>query len=221
MRTTKSVTLAIAAAALASLSSQGQTFGYDNTQTPQTVGGDILYTDVHGPEIGDEINMAQGATTMTQFQFEYVYTGVTGDGAAGVLTIYPMEPVGAGFRPLDTPLLQSTPFGLENGFHQVDTGPISVAVPARFVWAVSFFSVPAGTSAGLLFYNGAGVGDGPGESADDHWERDPVNGWTLYNNALGIDNFNARVTVVPEPGTVALMVAGGAALFAAARRRKA
>ena len=234
MTTTKSVTLTIAAI-VASLSSQAQFFAYDNTASPQHPVGnttDILYTDIHFPEIGDEINLIGGANTVSRFQFEYVYTGPSSDNATAVLRFRELVPSGPGFTvSTGAPLLQSAPFDLENGFHQVDTGPISVATPGRFVWTVQF-SVPSpggtpdnpvggGNPGGLLFYNGAGVGDGPGESANDHWEFNTNTGqWTLYNSALGIDNFNARVTVVPEPGTVALMVVGGAALVAAARRRK-
>jgi hypothetical protein len=231
MTTTKSVTLAIAAAALASLSSQGQLptqpyLAYDNTASSQKINGAILHTSENNKEIGDEINLLNGANTVIRFQFEYVYTGPTGP-AVGILRFHELIPVGAGFTVSpNPPLLESSPFVLENGFHQGDTrntagtDTIAVAVPGRFVWSVEFINVPANATAGLLFYNGAGVGDGPGESANDHWERDPA-GWNLYDNALGIDNFGARVTVVPEPGTVALMVAGGIALVAAARRRKA
>src|SRR5688572_31909661 len=125
MTRSKSVTLAIAAAALTGLSAQGQEyFAYDNTATPQTVGGDILYTDVHFPEIGDEINLIGGANVVTRFQFEYRYNGASSDSATGILRFRDLVPDATsptGFSPsTGAPLLQSTPFDLENGFHSVD-----------------------------------------------------------------------------------------------------
>jgi hypothetical protein len=222
MTKSKSVILAIAAAGLAGLSVQAQVVAYNNAVGYPTVNGEKIYTDVHFPEIGDEINLTTGPSTVVNFQFEYRYTGPTSDSAIGILRFYALEPAAAGgFLPAATPLLESAPFDLVNGDHTVNTGDISVAVPGRFVWAVTFLNTGGGTPAGLIFGTGAPVSDGPGGSGPDHWERDPVNGWNLYDSALGIDNFRALVTVVPEPGTVALMVAGGAALLASARRRKA
>lgn len=230
MTKTTSLTLALAAAALGTFTAKADSIVYDNTATAQTSGGDLIYSSASAAgnkEFGDEINLSGGATTVTRFQFEYVYTGSSGDGATGVLRFYDMIPAGAGFKPGNL-LLQSTPFQLANpaafdanGGYQGDTGAISVAVPGRFVWSVEF-NFAAGATGGLLLYNGAGVGSGPGQSLDDHWESTSAgNNWNLYNYALGVDNFNARVTAVPEPGTVALISMGSLGLMALARRRKA
>jgi hypothetical protein len=221
MTNTTSFTLALAAAALGALNANAQFIAYDNTATAQKNGGDLIYSNASAPgnkEFGDEINLIGGANTVTRFQFEYLYTGTVGDGGTGTLRFYDMAPAGAGFT-VGSLLLQSQPFALSPNGAQGDTGAISVAVPGRFVWSVEF-NFAAGATGGLLLYNGAGVGNGPGESADNHWEKNTAGAWTLYNYTLGIDNFNARVTVVPEPGTVALIGVGTVGLLAMARRRR-
>src|SRR5204863_601094 len=112
-------------------------------------------------------------------------------------------------------LLQSDPFNLQNGFHQGLLTGLSVSVPGTFIWTVDFDGVTGADNAGLLFYNGVTVGGGPGQSFDDHWENTgtvALPNWVLMDQATVIDNFGARVTVVPEPGTIALL-AGGAAVM--------
>jgi hypothetical protein len=109
--------------------------------------------------------------------------------------------------------------------HQGLVDGLSLAVPGRITWTVDFDGVLPADNAGLLFYNGVGQGSGPGQSNDDHWENlgtVATPNWALLNNTLNgvVDNFGARVTVVPEPGTIALFVGGAALLGIAARRRK-
>jgi hypothetical protein len=224
----KSVVLAAVAAAATSVSSRADALAYDNFTTPQTTNTtQILRTDGANMEIGDEINLIGGANTVTRFQFDYVYTG--GAGAVGVLRFYNLDapdlaPGHAGLFMPGSVVPGSEnflPFNLQNGHIQADTGPISIAVPGRFVFAVEFQNVGSGFAAGFDLYNDVTVGSGPGQSEDDHWGRTPAGSWTLFNDVFGIDNFGARVTVVPEPGTIALLAAGSLALVGVARRRKA
>jgi hypothetical protein len=229
--TKNSLTLAVAFAALANLSAKAQNVvAYDNT-----TGYQGTVTSRGNTEIGDEINLTTGASTLTDFQFEYNYTGpVAGNPAAtGVLRLYAKD--GGGGTTPGTLLFESAPFTLQTGFNQGAVNNLSVAVPGTLIWTVDFDGiVGTGDSAGLLFYNGVGVGGGPGESFDDHWEftgttQIPAPHWALVDNgptpdvggAPPIDNFGARVTVVPEPSTIALAIGGAALLGFAARRRKA
>ena len=213
--TKKSLTLAVATAALASLSAKAQIIAYDNTTGYQNT-----VTDRGNIEVGDEINLTSGASILTDFQFEYNYSG--GDGATGVLRLW--DKVGGLPGNL---LLQSAPFDLQTGLHSAGITGQALVVPANLIWTVDFDNLGAGESAGLLFYNGVGVGGGPGQSFDDYWENTgtvAVPTWVLSETPASaglIDNFGARVTVVPEPTTVGLLIGGAAMLGLAARRRKA
>jgi hypothetical protein len=218
--TKKCLTLAVATAALASLSAKAQIIAYDNTTGYQNT-----VTDRGNIEVGDEINLTTGASVLTDFSFEYNFTANGGDGATGVLRLWAKDANG-GLLP-GTLLLQSSPFTLQDGFHSASVNGLSLAVPGNLIWTVDFDGLSGAETAGLLFYNGVGVGSGPGQSFDDYWENTgtvavPV--WALSKtpDAAGlIDNFGARVTVVPEPTTVGLLIGGAAMLGLAARRRKA
>lgn len=211
--TKKSLTLAVATAALASLSAKAQIIAYDNT-----TGYQGQFSNRGNFEVGDEIYLTTGATTLTDFAFEYNYTA-GGDGATGVLRLW--NKVG------DVPgtlLFQSQPFALQSGLHSAAVNGLSLDVPGTLIWTVDFDGIGAGEEAGLLFYNGVGVGSGPGQSLDDYWENQgtaAIPNWVLVDTPTLIDNFGARVTVVPEPTTVGLLIGGAAVLGLAARRRKA
>jgi hypothetical protein len=224
--TKNSLTLAVAFAALANLSAKAQIIAYDNTTAPQnsvTARGNV--------EVGDEINLTTGAATLTDFQFEYNYTGpVDGNPAAtGILRFYAKDGDAGALQDVlpGTLLFESAPFTLLDGFHQGAVNGLSLSVPGTFIWTVDFDGiVGTGDNAGLLFYNGVGVGGGPGQSFDDHWEfvgevSNPTPHWVLTDTPGLIDNFGARVTVVPEPTTIGLLLGGAAVLGLAVRRRKA
>lgn len=216
MTKTNSLTLAVAVATLASFSAKAQFIAYDNTSNYQGV-----VTSRGNTEVGDEINLVGGGAVVTAFQFEYNFTGPN-DGATGIVRFW--DKTGGGGLAPGAILLESSPFNLQNGFHQGSLDNLNVLVPGTFIWSVDFDLVDGGENAGLLFYNGVGVGSDPGESLDDHWENlgsAASPNWVLANNTdFGVvDNFGARVTVVPEPGTMALFALGAAALIA--RRRKA
>jgi hypothetical protein len=213
-----SLTLAVAFAALASLSAKAQgTFAYDNT-----TGYENLVTSQGPVEIGDEINLNTGPATLTDFQFEYNYNGA--GSPTGVLRMYDKAANGTP----GTLLFQSSAFPVQNGFHQGMVNNLSLSVPGTLVWTVQFSGLGAGENAGLLFYNGVPL-TGPGSSFDDHWEFTTETGnavphWVLMDTPGGvIDNFGARVTTtaVPEPTTIGLLIGGAALIGAAARRRKA
>jgi hypothetical protein len=206
--TNKSLTLAVATAALASLSATAQIIAYDNT-----TGYQGQFSNRGNTEVGDEITLSTGASVLTDFAFEYNYT-TGGDGlATGVLRLWDK----AGNIP-GSLLFQSQPFTLQAGLHSASVNGLSLPVPGTLVWTVDFDGIDAGEAAGLLFYNGTS------QSLDDYWENQGTVGvpnWVLQDTATLVDNFGARVTVVPEPTTVGLLIGGAAVLGLAARRRKA
>src|SRR5688500_10970072 len=204
----KEIFAIIAILTVASANGQG-IIAYDNT-----TGYQGIVTSQRNVEIGDEINLITRASIITDFQFEYHYTGFTP--ANGTLRIYandgPLLP-GSSIAQTGTLLLQSDPFSLQNGFHQGAVSGLSLNVPGRITWTIDFDGILTVDNAGLLFYNGVLQGSGPGQSNDDHWENLGTVGvpnWVLMNNTLNgvVDNFGARVTVVPEPSLLALFALG-------------
>jgi hypothetical protein len=230
MRNKNSLTLAMAVAALASLSAKADIIAYDNSTNFEN-----LFTDRGNLQLGDEVYLSNGAdVTMTDFKFEYTYQPAAGhSGATGTVRFYSIVAGAPGpqIGPTSATFTLTSPN--PDASHSIDIPNLSVLVPTgALVWTVDFAGLQAGDHAGLRFYNGVGVGGAAGQSFDDHWENlgtvaAPT--WARANNTdlipggsgQVIDNFGAIVTIVPEPGTIGLLVAGGALLGLASRRRKA
>ena len=191
--------------ALFSLPNYGQIFVFDNTSnlTGEIAGG---FNDV---EVGDEINLIGGATTITEFSFRYYYNSAAG--AKATVRFY--DTSGPGGTPGNT-LFQSASLDLPaSNYGSLTISGMSVDVPARMIWAVHF-DTPSFGEVGLLAHNGVGIGNGPGQSRDDYWHNfgtltSPA--WTLRNTGP-INNYGAQLTAIPEPA--AAPVIAGASLLA-------
>lgn len=219
MRKTNGILFALALAATTGSAKAADVIGYDNTASYQG-----QFSNRGNFEVGDQIRLSTGPSTLTSFQFEYNFTGVDG-AATGTLRFWDLSGTTAGGGPAPGNLLfQSDVFNLNNGFNQAFVTNISLSVPESFVWTVDFNGVDGAEQAGLLFYNGATVGNGPGQSEDTSWENTSTDPgtvtWALVNTPSVFDNFGARVYVVPEPTTIALIATGGALVGLAARRRR-
>ena len=203
----------LTAAILAGVSASAQpAVVYDNTAAYSG-----FKSNAGNKEIGDEITLSDALLNIvTKFQFEYHFNGADAT-ASGVLRFYAKDG-GVGNVQPGTVLFESASFDLLNGFKQGSANVPSVTVPGTFIWTVEFSGLDGADSAGLLYYGNPSVGS----SLNDHWERD-LAGFQTYADDPDIlsDNFAARVTAVPEPGTWALLLGGLGVIGAAARRRKA
>lgn len=220
MTKTNTVTLAIAALALAAPAFGQEVVVYDNSS-----GFANLVTDRGNTEIGDQITISNPALNyIDRFEFEYNYAQGTGDGVATAqVRFYAMN----GLVPAAEAFAVSPVFNLQTGLRRgvwegAGGAPLGVTVPSEFVWSVTFGGLDGGASgetAGLLFYGTPEIGD----SADDFWGRQATwDVWRLFDTQDPIDHedsFGARLVAVPEPSTFALL--GGAALLMGLRRRKA
>jgi hypothetical protein len=169
---------------------------------------------------GDEINLGPGPRKVTQFEFEYFGLAAgtfqvrfyANDGADVTHVVDGKTITG---KAPGTLLWDGPSDTILSGFHSVKIDGFSVDVPDTFTWAVNF----GGENAGLLLYDPPL----PGSSFDDFWQN-LGGGWTVntINNGAVVANFAARVTAVPEPGTV-LTLLGGLALVGVVvyRRRQA
>lgn len=228
MTKTNTVTLAIAALALAT-----PAFGQEVTVYENSSGFANLMTREGNREVGDEIFISNPALNyIDRFEFEYNYIRNGGDGeATAQIRFYALEEVsfpggGTGFRPEAEAFAVSPAFTLDTGLGRRvwagsggtpgDRPPLGITVPGRFVWTVTFGGLEGGEEAGLLYYGDPEIGT----SANDYWARDAAFAdWQLYDTPSFIDNFAAKVVAVPEPTALALL--GGAALVMGLRRRKA
>lgn len=166
---------------------------------------------------GDEINLALGPRTVTQFEFEYFGLSAgtfqvrfyANDGA-DVTHIVDGKTITS--KAPGTLLYESPTASILTGFRSVKIDGFAVDVPDTFTWAVDF----GGENAGLLLYDPPTAGS----SFKDFW-RNVGGTWTVNTFDSGVaGNFAARVTAVPEPGTVMTLLGGLALLGVAVYRRR-
>jgi hypothetical protein len=183
-------------------------------------------------EFGDEISLAGTARVVTSFVFEYFGDFVPGTNpdASAVVRFYAND---GGFLPgtsitkPNTLLWESQPIQILAQFREVTLTTPNVVVPDRMTWSIEFTGLAgtAGNGAGLTISDPVTVGAVLPASGgrtvigsySDYWgQTDPLraDSWALFNIDPDKANFHAKLTAVPEPGTVALLsVAGAVALL--------
>jgi hypothetical protein len=204
--------------------------------------GNLSPIDGRQIEIGDEISLAGSARVVTSFVFEYFgdITPGTAPGANAVLRFYANDgplhipssgPAAAMPRTL---LWESQPIQVlgKKEFREVTISVPDIVVPNKITWSIQFNGLTgaAGSQAGLTISDPVTIGavlptsDGTFllGSHSDYWGKtDPLraDSWALFIIPPNRANFHAKVTAVPEPGTVALITLGGIAALVGRRPR--
>lgn len=168
-------------------------------------------------EVGDEIILAGGGRSLTNFTFQYT---LSGGSATAQLRFYNND--GTPFNGYNTPetmFFDSGTFSIGSGTHTLifdaDFGA-GLLLPDSFTWSVQFSNVGVGETAGLDLFNPPTVGN----NYNDYWENDG-GVWTLKETTNGVPiNFGAQVEVVPEPSTMALGLLGCAMGWGFLRRNR-
>jgi len=204
-----------ALAGLLSASASAQVVVYDNAEFPLN---QYFFSQ---REFGDEITIGAGWRA-NSFEFEYYADGLAADGSEkAVIRFYrndgiPVE--GANTAGPGGLIYESPQFPLINGNYPVqiiDLEPLGIELPESFTWTIKTFGVSGDSEVfGLKLYDPPVVGS----SFGDFWYFS-TEGWELQTVAGVNANFAARLTAVPEPGTLALFGLGGLALLL--RRRSA
>ncbi|KAB2674359.1 MAG: PEP-CTERM sorting domain-containing protein [Verrucomicrobia bacterium] len=187
----------------------------------QMAGDPNSYSYTTAAEYGDEVILAGTERVITGFSFHY-YANYTQAGAM-TFRIYAQDgPLIGGFASPGS-LIDSRSIDVISGGKDVsiDYGlDLSNVIPSRLTYTVEFAGLTPGNQAGLIAPGGSPV---VGLSGSDFWEKtgSGANDWALKVIAGGTPtgNFIATITAVPEPGTVALMLAGAGLLLAASRRK--
>ena len=204
----RSAALAAALFFVQTASAQDGTVVYDNSTTS------LETTYLSNNEFGDTISLDTINRVITDVQFEYFAAlSPFQTGEEGVLRLYSND--GADNKP-GTLFYESDPFSIEANYNTVSVSGLDLLIPdyaGNITWSVEFSNLGVGR-AGLLLYDPPTVGS----SFDGFWEKNNAGEWELSTTDSG-GNFAARVTAVPEPGTIALAVLGAAFLGFSARRR--
>lgn len=181
--------------------------------------GNFSYTTA--AEYGDEVVLQGWERVITGFEFDYDANYSLAGGL--VFSLYEQNgPVISGAASPGS-LIYSTTLDISSGRNTVvlDFGvDYSNMIPGRLTYTVKFAGLLPGRTGGLIAPGGTPV---VGLSANDFWEKTGPgpNDWALKVFAPGSPsaNFAAKITAVPEPGTVALMVAGAGLVLLAVRRK--
>jgi hypothetical protein len=208
---------------------------YDNTSGIVT---NLVYK--FSKEYGDEIFLAPGNRSVSEFVFQYFgdFNPTNDPGAEAVVRFYenngPDGLPGPQTALMPGSLLwQSPAIPLLTGYNIVTLGVPLVEVPDNFTWTVRFTGLSGadGNAAGLMLADPPTIGlplpGGRVGSYWDAWVKDDPNrddSWSLINFGFGPTDpkasFYARVTAVPEPRTWILLGAGTAVLWRMRRNRR-
>ncbi len=181
--------------------------------------GNFSYTT--GAEYGDEVVLGGWARILTGFSFEYAANYAL----AGGLTFRIYDQTGPVLGGSASPgaNLYETTLDIQSGgaVVNIDFGidPANM-IPSRLTYTVEFIGLIPGNTAGLIAPGGTPT---IGTSGDDFWEKTGpgANDWALkkFNAGSPSANFVTTITAVPEPSTVAMMVAGAGLVLVALRRK--
>ena len=182
-----------------------------------------------GPsQVGDEIVLAGGAATITNFKIEYFGSNFVSGESAQVFIYKNDGGPSAGYASPSTLLWDSGVFSIPGAFNASSpsgtpfnavlsfdaTGlpndlPLGgLAVPGDFTWAVVFTGIGAGSSAGTIL---SSLSPAVGSDYNDYWLNTGtvlLPNWQLMTSAPQNIDFLAQVSSVPEPSSLALFGTG-------------
>jgi hypothetical protein len=186
--------------------------------------GNFSYTT--GAEYGDEVvipahSMPGVQWVITKFSFEYSANYSLPSGLTFRIYEQNGAPIG-GFASPGTEIYETTA-DIVSGGGVVNINfnyDVTNVLPNRLTYTVQFSGLLPGNNAGLIIPGGS---PSVGASGNDFWEKTGpgANDWALKTFTPGSPsaNFVATITAVPEPGTVAMMIAGAGMVLVALRRK--
>ena len=213
--------LAILSAALLSSSGTFASIVYDNSTSDLN----RSYAPANGVEFGDEIFLAGSDRVITDFRFETFLSAAPSGNETGQL-IFRLNDgavLSPGRNAPGTEFYRSATFNLGVGRQTVVASGFSIAVPGganNFTWSVVLNGIDGTEQAGLLLYDPPTTGS----SYSDFWQNNAGTWQTLLvDSGATPANFAAKITAVPEPGTLALGALGALTLvgYLGYRRRGA
>lgn len=186
--------------------------------------GNFSYTT--GAEYGDEVvipahSMSGVQWVITGFSFEYAANYALPSGLTFRIYEQNGAPIG-GFASPGTEIYETVvDINSGGGVVNVDFAYDATNIlPNRLTYTVQFSGLLPGNTAGLIIPGGSPM---IGSSGNDFWEKTGpgANDWSLktFDPGSPSANFVATITAVPEPGTVAMMIAGAGMVLVALRRK--